>query len=312
MREICGDLELLRSMMLIRRFEEALELRPDRGFQLLSSGEEAVAVGVCAVLNRGDQLLCSGRSIAPSLARGLNPSEVMAELLGKSAGPCRGKGGRGHLAAPSFGFFGAHAVVGGNLTIAAGVALAMQQKRRPGVVACIFGDGACGSGVLHETLNMAAIWKLPLLLICNNNQYSISTHASAVLAPRSLADLALPFGIPAKTVDGMDVLAVRDATQDITENIRRGAGPGFLECISYRFSTHSTATSETRSAAEIAEWKGRCPIAKFASQLEAQGKLPKEGLNKLADEIAQTINGAIALADIAPFPMLSEALTDVV
>ena len=110
-------------------------------------------------------------------------------------------------------------------------------------------------------MNMAAIWKLPLLLICNNNQYSISTRASAVLAPRSLADLALPFGIPAKTVDGMDVLAVRDAAQDMTKNIRGGAGPGFLECISYRFSTHSTATSETRPAAEIAEWKARCPIA---------------------------------------------------
>jgi TPP-dependent pyruvate/acetoin dehydrogenase alpha subunit len=312
MHEMSGDYQLLRAMMLIRRFEEALQLRADRGFQLLSSGEEAVAVGVCAVLKSGDQLLCSGRSIAPSLARGLNPSEVMAELLGKSAGPCRGKGGRGHLAAPSLGFFGAHAVVGGNLTIAAGVALAMKHQRLSGLVVCIFGDGACGSGALLETLNIAAIWKLPILLVCNNNQYSISTRASAVLAPRSLADLALPFGVPARTVDGMDVLAVRDATQDMTENIRMGAGPGFLECISYRFSTHSTGTSETRSATEIARWKARCPIANFASLLVAQGKLTKEALSKLEDEIAQTIHEGIALADIAPFPALSEALTDVV
>ena len=128
MREMSDDYELLRAMILIRHFEETLQLRADRGFQLLSSGEEAVSVGVCSVLKSGDQLLCSGRSIAPSLAQGLNPGEVMAELLGKSTGPCRGKGGRGHLAAPSLGFFGAHAVVGGNLTIAAGVALAMQQQ----------------------------------------------------------------------------------------------------------------------------------------------------------------------------------------
>src|SRR5664279_3014423 len=217
----CMDpLGLLRSMMLVRAFEGALMRAPDHGFQLLSSGEEGVAVGVCAGLIADDQLLSSGRSIAPALARGLDPRTVMAELLGKVAGPCGGRGGRGHLAQPSAGFFGAHAVVGGNLTVAAGVALAAQIQGRSSIVACIFGDGACGSGALHETMNIAALWKLPLLLVCNNNQYSVATPRSEMLAPARLSDLARPFGIPALTVDGMDVLAVRDAAIAFAERAR--------------------------------------------------------------------------------------------
>jgi TPP-dependent pyruvate/acetoin dehydrogenase alpha subunit len=307
-----SERSLLRTMMLIRGFEEALQRRLDHGFQLFSSGEEAVAVGLCAALVSDDQLLCSGRSIGPALARGLDPGEVMAELLGKAAGPCRGKGGRGHIAAPALGFFGAHAVVAGNLTIAAGVALAMQQQKRPGLVACIFGDGACGSGAMHETLNMAAIWKLPLLLVCDNNQYSVSTPAARVLAPQRLASLASPFGIPSQTVDGMDVLAVRQTAQDMTAAIRSGKGPAFLECISYRFSTHSTATRETRPKAEVEEWKTRCPIIRLTSLLTEKGSLPDDSRRQLADEVAKTINGAIAFADAAQWPKPNEALTDVV
>src|ERR1700690_796746 len=151
-----NSLDLLRSMLLIRAFEEALVRQPDHGFQLLSSGEEAVAVGLCAALRADDQLISSGRSIGPALARGLEPGLVMAELLGKSSGPCRGRGGRGPLAQPAAGFFGAHAVVGGNLSIAAGVSLALQLQGESAIVACVFGDGACGSGALHETLNIAA------------------------------------------------------------------------------------------------------------------------------------------------------------
>jgi TPP-dependent pyruvate/acetoin dehydrogenase alpha subunit len=236
----------------------------------------------------------------------------MAELVGKTTGPCRGKGGRGHLAAPALGFFGAHAVVGGNLTIAAGVALAMKQQRFSGLAACMFGDGACGSGALHETLNMAAIWKLPLLLVCSNNQYSISTRASDVLAPRDLARLALPFDIRSETVDGMDVLAVREAAADLMGDIRSGAGPAFLECISYRFSSHSTATSETRPAAEITEWKARCPILKLTRKLQEQGDLSRERQEQLSKEVAKIMGEAAARADVAPFPSLDETLTDVI
>jgi TPP-dependent pyruvate/acetoin dehydrogenase alpha subunit len=305
------SLDLLRSMLLIRAFERALMQSPDHGFQLLSSGEEGVAVGVCASLTADDQLLSSGRSIAPALARGLDPGAVMAELLGKVAGPCGGRGGRGHLAQPSAGFFGAHAVVGGNLTIAAGVALAAQLERRSSIVACIFGDGACGSGALHETMNIAALWKLPLLLVCDNNQYSVATPRSEALAPAQLSDLARPFGIAAMTVDGMDVLAVRDAASACAERARAGHGPSFLECISYRFATHSTATRETRPAEEIRDWKKRCPIELLAARLETGGGLSAELRSELEREADGVAAEAIRLAAASPYPDPSELLRDV-
>jgi TPP-dependent pyruvate/acetoin dehydrogenase alpha subunit len=299
-------------MLLIRAFESALVSRRDHGFQLLSAGEEAVAVGLCAALTAADQLLTSGRSIGPALARGLQPGLVMAELLGKAAGPCRGKGGRGHLAQPSEGFFGAHSVVGGNLTIAAGAALAGQLMGRQGVVVCVFGDGACGSGALHETLNIAALWKLPLLLVCDNNQYSVSTPRSQALAPRQLSDLANPFGIPGATVDGTDVLAVRDAAMVFADHGRSGRGPAFLECVSYRFASHSTATRETRSAEEINALKQHCPILRFATRLEAEGTLSPDERARLESEVADVVAGAMQFADAASYPEKSEVLDDVI
>ncbi|MFI4976873.1 MAG: thiamine pyrophosphate-dependent dehydrogenase E1 component subunit alpha [Caulobacterales bacterium] len=305
------SLTLLRAMMLIRAFELALVARPDHGFQLLSSGEEAVAVGLCAALRPEDQLLSSGRSIGPALARGLDPGMVMAELLGKVAGPNRGKGGRGHMALPSAGFFGAHAVVGGNLSIAAGVALAFQIEHRPGVVVCVFGDGACGSGALHETLNIAALWKLPLVLVCDNNQLSVSTPPSQALAPARLSDLARPFGVPSVTVDGMDVLAVRQAASAFVARARAGLGPAFLECISERFFSHSTATRETRSAEQMAAIRTRCPIARFSSQLRAAGVLEAAAIIALEHEASAEVARVLDFADASPFPDSAEALDDV-
>jgi TPP-dependent pyruvate/acetoin dehydrogenase alpha subunit len=305
-------LALLRAMMAIRAFEDALMRRPDHGFQLLSSGQEAVAVGVCAALDPDDQLLSSGRSIAPALARGVAPGAVMAELLGRIAGPCGGRGGRGHLAQPAVGFFGAHAVVGGNLTIAAGVALARQLEGRRGIVACLFGDGACGAGALHETLNIAALWKLPLLLVCDNNGYSVSTKAADALAPPRLAALAAPFGIPAETVDGMDALAVRDAARAFAERARAGHGPAFLECLSARFATHSTSTRETRSAAELAADRERCPIRRLADALERDGTLTADARAALARAAAHAADEAMRFADASPYPEASDLLRHVV
>lgn len=297
--------KLLRRMILIRRFEQALLARSDRGFQLLSSGEEAVAVGVCDAIGPQDQLLCSGRSIGPALARGLDPGAVMAELLGKAAGPNGGKGGRGHISQPAMGFLGAHAVVGGNLTIAAGVALGFATERRPGAVVCMFGDGACGSGALHETLNIAALWRLPLVLVCNNNQMSISTRRSDALAAARLSDLAAPFGVPGVTVDGMDVLAVRTAAAEFVAAARNGGGPALLECLSERFSPHSTSTRETRSASELEAIRKRCPIARLAAGLGA------ETVKELEADVEAEVTAAVNFADKAPFPHPSEALADV-
>jgi len=298
-------------MLRIRAFEEALMRRPDHGFQLLSSGQEAVAVGVCAALAPGDQLLASGRSIAPALARGLDPRLVMAELLGKEAGPCKGRGGRGHLAAPAAGFFGAHAVVGGNLSIAAGVALAMQLRNPGAIVACMFGDGACGGGALHETLNIAALWKLPLLLVCDNNGYSISTRTADALAAPSPSSLAAPFGIPAATVDGMDVLAVCEAAARFAARVRAGDGPAFLECVSARFATHSSATRETRPAEELAADRARCPIRRLAEHLAAGGLLTQDERERMDAEAAAVAQDALRFADAAPYPDPAELLRDV-
>ena len=296
---------MLRRMLLIRAFEAALARRPDRGFQLLSAGEEAVAVGLCAALAPGDQLLTGGRAIGPALARGLDPGAVMAELLGRVGGPCRGRGGRGHLADPAHGFFGAHAVVGGNIAIAGGVALAAQLQGAGRVVACLFGDGACADGVLHETLNLAAIWRLPLLFVCNNNQYSVATRRADALAPERLSDLAAPFGIPAETVDGMDVAAVHAAAAAAVRRARDGDGPSFVECISYRFATHSTLTRETRDAAELAAWRARCPIQALAA------RLPPEIFLQMHGEVAATVAAALRFAEASAWPDAADLLDDV-
>ena len=302
---------LLRSMLLIRAFEAALMRRPDHGFQLLSQGEEGVAVGVCAGLTEHDQLLCSGRSIAPALARGLAPGSVMAELLGRSGGPCRGQGGRGHIADPAAGFFGAHAVVAGNLTIAAGVALALQSEGRGGVAVCLFGDGACGAGALHETLNIAALWKLPLVLVCDNNGLAISTPRTAALAPAALADLAAPFGVPGAAVDGSDVLAVAAQARLFVEAARAGAGPAFLECRSPRLATHSSSTRETRSKTEMEALRQRCPIAVLAARLEAVGLMTQEDRMRMEGEAAAAVAEAEAFAEASPPADIEEALRHV-
>ena len=306
-----AEIAALRAMMLIRAFEAALRKRPDHGFQLLSSGQEAVSVGLAAALAPRDQLLCSGRSIGPALARGLAPGSVMAELLGRVTGPCLGRAGRGHISQPSAGFFGAHAVVAGNLTIAAGVALTLQSQGQGGIAVCLFGDGACGSGALHETMNIAALWRLPLLLVCDNNLYSVSTPQSAALAPRRLSDLAAPFAMKAATVDGMDLRVVRDAAVDFAAHVRNGGGPAFLECVSRRFTAHSTTARETRSAAELAADRALDPIPRLAGQLLESGALDEAGLEILRASVADEVTRIGAAADAAAFPDPQEAFADV-
>ena len=302
---------MLARMMRIRAFEEALSRRPDHGFQLLSTGEEAVAVGLCAALDPEDQLLTGGRSIAAALARGVDPKRLMAELLGRIGGTNRGRAGRGHLSDPGAGFFGAHAVVGGNISIAAGVALARQQSGEPGVVAVLFGDGACGSGALHETLNLAALWRLPLLFVCNDNGWSVSTPRAAALAPRALSDLAAPFGLPARRADGLDPVAVAEAAGELLAGVRSGEGPAFLEVRSIRLGRHSTTARESRSKAELAELWARCPIRRITSELLARGDLTPEAQAKMEAEALQHAAVALAWAAASPPPDADEALQHV-
>jgi pyruvate dehydrogenase E1 component alpha subunit len=298
-------------MMLIRAFETALAQRRDHGFQLLSSGEEAVAVGLCSALTAKDQLLTGGRSIGPALARGVDPSRLMAELLGKASGTNRGKGGRGHISDPAAGFFGAHAVVGGNISIAAGVALAKKMDGAGGMVAVLFGDGASGAGGLHESLNMAAIWKLPLLFVCNNNQLSVSVARTDALAPKKLSDLGISFGMPSQTVDGMDLATVSQAAKEAARTVRGGGGPAFLECISYRFAAHSTTARETRTKAKLEEIRALCPIPRELARLRAAGSIESGAEEALEKEAQARVAEALAFADASPYPEVADVLTDV-
>jgi pyruvate dehydrogenase E1 component alpha subunit len=298
-------------MIRIRAFEAALAARPDHGFQLLSTGEEAVAVGLASALTPEDQLLTGGRSIGPALARGLDPDAVMAELLGRAGGINRGQAGRGHMADPDGGFFGAHAVVGGTVTIAAGVALARQMSGAPGVVAVLFGDGACGAGTLHEALNIAALWRLPLLFVCNNNGLSVSTPRAAAIAAARLSDLAVAHGIPARTVDGLDVEAVAEAAGVAVAGVRSGGGPAFLEFTSIRLARHSTTARETRGPAELTALWARCPIRAYAAKLTARGELDAARLAAIEHEAQAVAAGALAFAEASPYPAPAAALIDV-
>jgi len=297
----------LKEMMRIRAFETALAGRRDHGFQLLSTGEEAVAVGVSSVLTGRDQLLTGGRSIGPVLARGVDPNKVMAELLGKATGINGGRAGRGHLSDPASGFFGAHAVVGGNISVAAGVALGKQQEGDGGIVAIMFGDGACGTGALHETLNIAASWKLPLLFICNNNQLSVSTARSAALAPARLSDIGATFGLPSSTIDGLDVEAVASAIGEAAAFVRSGQGPAFVECISIRLRSHSTTARETRSRDKLAELRTHCPIRRQIARL----RLEEADVEALEREAADLAAVALRFADASPYPNAVDVLNDV-
>lgn len=303
--------ERLRAMLMIRAFEDCLAARKDHGFQLLSSGEEAVSVGLAAALGSADQLLTGGRSIGPALARGVDPGQLMAELLGKVAGTNRGRAGRGHLSDPDRGFFGAHAVVAGNISVAAGVALARRMAGDPGIVVILFGDGASGAGPLYETLNMAALWQLPLLFVCNNNRLSVSTTREAGNATKNISDLGAAFGLWTRVVDGLDVGGVAAAASEAAGHVRLGNGPAFLECSSIRLRSHSTTARETRSRAELAALRELCPIEREIALLEGGGQLDPARTQALRDEATQTAEAALAFADASPYPDPSEVLNHV-
>jgi pyruvate dehydrogenase E1 component alpha subunit len=296
-------------MRLLRAFEDALLRQPKPGFQLLSRGEEAIAVGICSALEGRDLLLCSGRSIGPALARGVPPKGLLAEVLGKDGGPNRGRAGRGHVSMPSIGFFGAHAVVAGNLTIAAGVALAQLHLGTGAVTVCMFGDGACGSGTIHETLNIASLWKLPLVLACSNNGLAVSTPVAQGLAPGNLCDLALPFGIPAFSVDGSDVDRVAEVASRAVAAVRSGNGPCFLELRCARLVSHSTASKDRRSRDEMQRLAPLDPIPIFEQRLRAEGLLDDRASEALRAEVGALVAEAESFVASAPWPDGAEAVS---
>ena len=307
---------LLRDMLRIRRFEEkCAELYSAgkiRGFLHLYIGEEAVAVGAMRALTPYDAVVATYREHGHALARGIDAGRLMAEMYGKQEGCSRGRGGSMHVFDAAARFYGGNAIVGGGLPIAVGLALADAMTHRARVTACFFGDGAVAEGEFHESLNLAALWKLPVLFACENNLYAMGTRIDRALSQTDLAAKARAYGIPSATVDGMDVLAAAAATQVAAERIRAGSGPQFLEFRTYRFRAHSMFDGELyRDKAEVEEWKQRDPIHLCASRLEAEGVVDRAARAALDAEVEAEIAGAVAFAEAGTWEPVEHLTRDV-
>ena len=307
-------LSLLRQMLLIRRFEEkCAELYTQqkiRGFLHLYIGEEAVAVGVNEALQPDDAVVSTYREHGHALARGVTPGSIMAEMYGKQEGCSRGRGGSMHLFDAATRFYGGNAIVGGGLPIAVGLALADQMQNRPRIACCFFGDGAVAEGEFHESMNLAALWKLPVLFVCENNRYAMGTRLDFSHSVLDLSRKAAAYDVAAAAVDGMDVLAVEEAARAAAERVRTGDGPFFLECRTYRFRAHSMYDPELyRDKAEVDEWKKKDPIPALIGVMEKedcdQGGLD---MKKLEDEVAREVGEAIEFAEAGTLEPVEDLL----
>jgi pyruvate dehydrogenase E1 component alpha subunit len=294
--------ESLKQMLRIRRLEERCAelytLTKIRGFLHLYNGEEAVAVGVVQALDADDAIVATYREHGHALARGMPARAIMAELYGKQEGCSRGRGGSMHLFDAKTRFYGGNAIVGGGLPIAVGLALADKMRGKNRVTCCFFGDGAVAEGEFHECLNLAALWKLPVLFVCENNLYAMGTRLDLAQSTTDVARKAAVYGIDAASVDGMDVLAVETAAQRAVKSIRAGAGPVFLECRTYRFRAHSMYDPELyRSKAEVEEWKKRDPISNLTASLKQLGAISDADLDQIERDVAAELDDAVAYAE---------------
>lgn len=298
--------DVLRSMWTIRRFEEGLEELFSRGLlhgtMHLSIGQEAVAEGVCSALADGDMITSTHRGHGHTLAHGADPELMLAELLMKDTGYCRGRGGSMHIADVANGNLGANGIVAGSMTIATGAALTQVMRKTNQVVACFFGDGAANEGSFHEAINLAAVWDLPVLFVCENNQYGMSMSQDRSTAGGSVAGRAAAYGIPGVEVDGNDVLKVHDAAAEMAERARNGAGPAILEAITYRYRGHSKSDRNLyRSQDEIEEWRSeRDPLARYEGWLKESGTLGEEAMEAAREQAKEAIRQAVQGAFSAP------------
>jgi pyruvate dehydrogenase E1 component alpha subunit len=304
-------LRLLADMVRIRRFEEkaaeVYQIGKIRGFLHLYIGEEAVAVGAMPALAPDDAIVATYREHGHALARGLSASCLMAEMYGKATGCSRGRGGSMHFFDASRRFYGGYAIVGGGLPIAVGLALADKMQGRARVTACFFGEGAIAEGEFHEAMNLAALWKLPVLFLCENNLYAMGTALERSESQMDLTAKAQSYVVPAEAVDGMDVLAVETATARAAEQVRGGAGPYFLEYRTYRFRAHSMADPELyRSKEEVERWKLRDPITTFEARLREWGLVNDVDRQDIDASVAAEIATAVADAEAGPLEPIED------
>lgn len=309
---------IYRRMVMIREFEEQVNELYTRalmpGLAHLYIGEEAVAVGICEALRETDYITSTHRGHGHCLAKGASPDRMFAELLGKEAGYCRGKGGSMHIADPATGNLGANAIVGGSAGIATGAALSAKRLGNGQVAVCFFGEGALGQGVLYEVMNLAALWKLPVIYVCENNMYNEYTHYSETTAGDMLAR-GSAFGTNAESVDGQDVRAVYITARRLVERARQGAGPSFLLCNTYRYHGHHVGDINReyyRSKQEEQEWKTkRDPIKNFAEWMIAQRVSDAAALEEIQKEVRAEMKAAVEFAIAAPYPRPEEVDQDV-
>lgn len=304
-------LYLLKEMLRIRRFEEKCaelyQASKIRGFLHLYIGEEAVAVGAMQALQPEDAIVATYREHGHALARGVSANAIMAEMYGKVEGCSRGRGGSMHLFDAATRFYGGNAIVGGGIPLAVGLALADKYSGRQRVTACFFGEGAVAEGEFHESLNLAALWKLPVLFCCENNLYAMGTALSRSESETDLCLKAAAFEIPAWPVDGMDVVAVEDATRRAATAVRAGGGPHFLEYRAYRFRAHSMYDPELyRDKQEVEEWKKRDPLPHLIARLQQQNLWQEEDLSRLEAEVAGEIEQSIDFAEAGHWEPVEE------
>jgi pyruvate dehydrogenase E1 component alpha subunit len=304
-------LELLRHMIRIRRFEDkCAELYTQekiRGFLHLYDGEEAVAVGVIPVLEKRDRLVATYREHGHALVRGISMAAALAEMYGKQDGCSRGRGGSMHLFDRATNFFGGNAIVGGGLPLAVGLALADRMRGQDVVTACFFGEGAVAEGEFHESLNLAALWELPVLFVCENNRYAMGTALRLSESETDIQQKAACYRIAAEAVDGMDVVAVEAAARRAVHAVRDSGKPYFLECRTYRLRAHSMFDAQLyREKSEVEEWRKKEPIVRFQGWLESNHMIHADDLARIEAEVAAEIDQAVAFAEAAAWEPVEE------
>ncbi len=308
---------LYRTMVTIRFFEQTVEEHflagEIPGFVHLYIGEEAIATGVCANLTPDDYIASTHRGHGHSIAKGADVSRMMAEIFGRKTGYCKGKGGSMHIADFSVGMLGANGVVGGSFSIATGAALAAKMLEQKRVAVAFFGDGASNRGTFHESANLASTWKLPVIFLCENNQYASTTPYRSSTSVEDIADRARGYGMPGVVVDGNDVFAVYEAAKAAVERARGGGGPSLVEAKTYRIKGHFVGDPELyRSKEEVQEIFAKTdPISRFERQVSSEGSLSREKLDAIKLEVQELIDKALAFAKESPEPDPSELFSDV-
>jgi pyruvate dehydrogenase E1 component alpha subunit len=309
-------LGLYKQMVMIRRVEErGAELYQQGkigGFMHLYIGQEAVSTGLVAARKPQDRFITAYRDHGLAINVGIPAEQVMAELLGKSTGMSKGKGGSMHMADTEKNFWGGHAIVGAHLPIAAGMALGDQYAKNDGVTVCMFGDGATNIGYFHEAVNLSKVWNLPVLWVCENNQYGMGTAVERASAVSEIRQKAEGYGIPNERVDGMNVLTVKEAASKAIEHIRNGNGPYFLEIITYRYRGHSMGDPERyRESDEVRKWQENDPIGIYRMHLTKEKIATEKELDAIDDQVEEEVQAAVQFAEDSPDPAMEELFTDV-